>query len=1230
MVPMENLPSFCQAFEKEAALLLKTKSVTEPLFSRGTYQFEVKEGKAKHYPFLQLSNGQLTDFFCTCKRSEEGQGCPHLAAAYATIFHSKEEPLHLRFEKSFWNHLFQMISHRLGNDPKGFKKGKEGNYAAYSKTKKKLFSIEPKKNAAKIKLQKIVEKRELETEETSIKFSNLSGEEMAQYRAGQGSFTFLYELGLWADLAKWVMWLQEEEEPYEIEFSLGKEELPDSVQIEFASLSIWAYLPAAYLPDLIPSLVTVRSPLAIFDAREAAQEQISYDPVSQTLHVTRLSSDVAKEVSGIEVGEWLFVKSQGFYRKTQDPALGEGIIEREKIGAFLSQFRKRFESSLGIHKEKVTANYLLYFDSAQNFVLELYLFERGDVQALFPPFGYIEKKGFFQIEGLLFGEIVKVIPRLEVAEFIRRHRVWLHQFPGFQTHLGNLEAHLTYFVSPEGTLRFDAALNSPESLEETLDFEEWAYIRGSGFYMKKENRGRLPLHPGLILAKEEIGSFIESHLEELEQVQHFFASEPFVVRLGLSMEINQEGLLQVIPKKEYVPGIDPDKVQMFGDFAYVEGRGFSSLPPGSTIPERYRQEVVIPLSQEASFLTFELEALKPYFLSIDPRLQKPEHLKLKIRKIQREKRRRKHDWLVDLIYESEHGITDPFLIWDAFVERKKHLFSSAGFLSLKEPRFYWIRQLSKRRLDRKRGVIRLSTLEWIRLSIFEELSPPRGDDVEAEESRRFLQELASFETHRLLDISSLQAELRPYQEIGLQWLWFLYCHGLSGLLCDDMGLGKTHQAMALLAAISKEDKERENKYLVVCPTSVIYHWQELLQRFLPHLRVCSYYGIERSLDLFETQYDLLLTSYGILRTGREDLRSLSFETAFFDEIQVAKNEASQTHQVLRSLDAKMKLGLTGTPIENRLRELKALFDLVLPGYMPPDAVFREVFVHPIEKLREEGKKQLLSKLIKPFILRRKKSEVLFDLPEKIEAIAYCDLSEEQKEMYRETALSLKNTLYADLKNQERPISYVHVFSALSKLKQICDHPALVNGNIKGYAKHQSGKWDLFVELLQEAGESGQKVVVFSQYLHMLEIIEQHLRKKGIGFATIKGSTRDRSEQLRRFREDPACQVFTASLLAAGVGIDLTVASVVIHYDRWWNPAKENQATDRVHRIGQNRGVQVFTLVTKHTIEERIHELIEQKKGLLEEIVGQEEGDQVNYLSRDELLQIFESLFRQVE
>jgi SNF2 family DNA or RNA helicase len=326
----------------------------------------------------------------------------------------------------------------------------------------------------------------------------------------------------------------------------------------------------------------------------------------------------------------------------------------------------------------------------------------------------------------------------------------------------------------------------------------------------------------------------------------------------------------------------------------------------------------------------------------------------------------------------------------------------------------------------------------------------------------------------------------------------------------------------------------------------------------------------------------------------------------------------------------MRLGLSGTPIENRLLELKAIYDVVLPGYLPQEAQFRELFVNPIEKNQDNGKKILLAKLIRPFMLRRKKAEVLLELPEKIEEISWCDLSEEQAELYKKAFLLRKEALLSDLQDQRKPVSYLHVFALLSTLKQICDHPCLITKEFSQFQKHKSGKWELFVELLQEIRDSGQKVVIFSQYLSMLDMFEVYLKEQQIGYACIRGSTRNRKEQLDRFREDPQCEVFLASLQAVGVGVDLVSASVVIHYDRWWNPAKENQATDRVHRIGQSRGVQVFKLVTRGTIEEHIHRLIEKKLTLMEGVIGFDEHDQIKGLDREELQHLLWLINKDIE
>ena len=260
-------------------------------------------------------------------------------------------------------------------------------------------------------------------------------------------------------------------------------------------------------------------------------------------------------------------------------------------------------------------------------------------------------------------------------------------------------------------------------------------------------------------------------------------------------------------------------------------------------------------------------------------------------------------------------------------------------------------------------------------------------------------------------------------------------------------------------------------------------------------------------------------------------------------------------------------------------------------------------------------------------MRRKKSEVLRDLPEKIEEIAYCYPSEEQEKLYRAAFLKSRNHLVKKSDQSDKSVSYLHLFSLLNTLKQISNHPCLITKDIHNYKKHQSGKWDLFVELLNEAWGSGQKLVVFSQYLDMMTLIENYLKECKVKYATIRGSTQDRKKQLQIFREDTDCKVFVASLKAASTGIDLTAASIVIHYDRWWNPAKENQATDRVHRIGQNRGVQVFKLVTRGTIEEYIHHLIEKKIGLFEDVIGYDDHSQMKYLSHDDILILLQKLNR---
>ncbi len=468
------------------------------------------------------------------------------------------------------------------------------------------------------------------------------------------------------------------------------------------------------------------------------------------------------------------------------------------------------------------------------------------------------------------------------------------------------------------------------------------------------------------------------------------------------------------------------------------------------------------------------------------------------------------------------------------------------------------------------------------------------------------------------DLEGKISLLRQYQVNGVQWIRFLHENGLGGLLCDDMGLGKTHQVMAFMVWLKQEHKGR---FLVVCPTTVMSHWEDKIRKHAPALNACLYHGIDRSIEAALDGNDVIITSYGILRRDEDILGRIPWSLAVFDEAQHIKNPHTRAYRCAYNLGAGMKIGVTGTPIENRLEELKALFDLVLPGYLGSDAHFSSRYAEPIEHDHEAPARQELERLISPFILRRLKQSVLEELPPKIEDIRTCLLSDDQIVLYRDAIDSRAPALMDELGDAGRMVPYMHIFALLNLLKQICNHPALVDGGVKNYENYGSGKWDLFTELLSESLDSGQKVVVYSQYLGMIEIISRHLEQSGIGHVTLTGASRNRGHLIDRFNTDEGCRVFVGSLKAGGTGIDLIAASVVIHYDRWWNAAKEDQATDRVHRIGQTRGVQVFKLVTQGTLEEKIAALIEKKRSLAGSVIAEDDPGLLKTFTRQELMDI---------
>lgn len=482
--------------------------------------------------------------------------------------------------------------------------------------------------------------------------------------------------------------------------------------------------------------------------------------------------------------------------------------------------------------------------------------------------------------------------------------------------------------------------------------------------------------------------------------------------------------------------------------------------------------------------------------------------------------------------------------------------------------------------------------------------------------------------------SGLATPLRPYQRTGVDWLRFLCENRLAGLLCDDMGLGKTVQALALMVDLA-ESGAAAGPFLVACPTSVVSHWRDQVTRHAPRLAPLVHHGQGRKLPPGLGPGDVLITSYGVLRRDVEELSAIPFALAVFDEVQQVKNRQTRSWQAAARLAADVRLGLTGTPIENSLGDLKTLFDLILPGYLGSDRAFEERFgragqgLGGAESNGNGGERQAsggerlreLRRVISPFVLRRLKSSVLDELPEKIEDVRTCALSEDQVKLYRDAVGGKGSELARQLERADEPLPYIHVFALLTLLKQICDHPALALGQLDRAAEYASGKWDLYQELLQEALDSGQKVVVFTQFLGMITLMERHLEGLGVEHVALTGASVRRGEIVDRFNRDPSCRVFLGSLKAGGTGIDLIGGSVVLHYDRWWNAAREDQATDRVYRLGQKRAVQVFKLVTEGTLEEKIAAIIERKRRILEGVVEEDDPALAKIFRREELIEM---------
>ncbi len=466
-----------------------------------------------------------------------------------------------------------------------------------------------------------------------------------------------------------------------------------------------------------------------------------------------------------------------------------------------------------------------------------------------------------------------------------------------------------------------------------------------------------------------------------------------------------------------------------------------------------------------------------------------------------------------------------------------------------------------------------------------------------------LENLRNFkEVERIPVPDKFKGKLRPYQKAGYDWLLFLKNYRFGGCLADDMGLGKTVQTLAMLQELKEKDTQHAS--LLVMPTSLIYNWELESKKFTPQLKILVYTGTNRIKDVERFQgYDLVLTSYGIVRLDIDLLKTFYFNYIILDESQAIKNPNSNISKAVRKLKSKNRLILTGTPLENSTMDLWSQMTFLNPGLLGNQSFFKNEFLTPIERKKDELKTKKLNSIIKPFILRRHKSQVARELPEKVENLKYCAMSSMQEEFYEEAKSFYRNKILDEIEKHGVNKSHFLLLQGLTKLRQIANHPKMIDEKYQG----DSGKLDDVISMISNAISENHKILIFSQFVKHLSIFREYLNTNAIDYAYLDGSTKDRESQVRMFQENDKIPIFLISLKAGGLGLNLTKADYVFLLDPWWNPAVEQQAIDRAHRIGQENKVFTYKFISKNTVEEKIISLQKHKIKLATELITTEES-----------------------
>lgn len=562
------------------------------------------------------------------------------------------------------------------------------------------------------------------------------------------------------------------------------------------------------------------------------------------------------------------------------------------------------------------------------------------------------------------------------------------------------------------------------------------------------------------------------------------------------------------------------------------------------------------------------------------------------------------DWLnVKLSFESEGMAVDRDELRRCLAEGKRYVRLEDGSFAPFDPDA--IRNMLDREIELLTAAGKSGKLPLAHAGRVQELLQHATGSQLAPSTRELFQKLSNIESiESTKKPRALKATLRPYQEAGLSWLKFIHDIGSGGVLADDMGLGKTVQTIALLLAVKQEEKKVSA--LIVAPTSVVLNWERELSRFSPTLSVALWHGADRKDQIEEVKNaEVIITSYALLRRDEEFLSQLDLTYAILDEAQHIKNPMSATAAAAKRLKAKKRLALTGTPIENRLSEIWSIFDFVSPGLLGSLDKFEARFSRPIDS-GDYKAAQRLRMAIHPFILRRTKQEVAKDLPEKIEMDQITDLTGDQRVTYHQVAREVRAQVLGEVERVGVAKSQLQILAGITRLRQAACDPRLL-GLPREFSDEDSGKLVALRELISNAVEGGHKVLVFSQFVMMLKIIERALKDDGVTYEYLDGQTKDRMEHVERFQNDPSVPVFLISLKAGGTGLNLTAADTVIHFDPWWNPAVEQQATDRAHRIGQSKVVSVYRLVAAGTIEEKILQLKAKKRELVASVLSEDAG-----------------------